>query len=397
MADADLVSRAGPLKLQARLAAWLPWALLAFVASAFILPTGPAYAIVFYAAVVVPALAAAPRYADWRAPGPLLATLLIVWSGLTLFWGHDDGGRSAKFAIDSVMTMIFLLALLAGLSTAAQRRRLMTVLIWSGAANAILSLALEALFPHRSERLHGWGATSHPILGASVMSVAYLAALCRTLTERRLRGAHLAAAAIMALFVLYTESRGPLLAVTVATVFLCAAGPWRVRALGTLAGLAALWRLLPASVREHHAAVLVARGASHRFEIWHRSLQMIGEHPLFGNGLAANLDLKGFTFPHDLYLSVLFYSGAVGFLLFAALVLWVSRAIWRAKPEPERLWVAAIWVSMLLSGLTDLGQITKGPGPMWFIFWVPVGVALSQQSFFEKNDQKTSASSHLDR
>ncbi len=183
----------------------------------------------------------------------------------------------------------------------------------------------------------------------------------------------------MAVFVVLTQSRGPLLSAAVATVFLCAAGPWRWRGLAVLAACGLLLFLLPVSIRHHQASMLVARGSSHRFEIWHRTLQMVAAHPIFGNGLAANLDLPGMTFPHDLYLSVLFYSGAVGLALFAALACAVTLRLWRVRRQggAEWLWMVSLWINALLSGLTDLGQITKGPGPMWFIVWLPVSLILA--------------------
>ncbi len=375
-------------RLAGRCGALLPLALLTFIASAFVLPSGPAYSLVFYALVLLPALAATADMPLLRQPGSMIGGLLILWSGLTLIWGHDDGHRSMHFAIDSVMTMVFLAAMLGGLNTAEQRTRLATVLIWVGAGNAALSLVMGFAFPQHTDRLHGWGATSHPILGASVMSVCYLTALNRTLTQRRLWGAHLAAAVVMAFFVLMTESRGPLIAVSSATLFLCVAGPWRWRALGTLAGAVAVYRLLPQGLRDHQTALLVERGSSHRFEIWRHTLDEIFQRPITGHGLAANLDMPGgVTFPHDLYLSVLFYSGVVGFVLFVALAGWVTWQLWRTrvaadtavpgKNRADWLWLVALWMNTLLCGLTDLGQITKGPGPLWFIFWLPVGLVLA--------------------
>ena len=120
------------------------------------------------------------------------------------------------------------------------------------------------------------------------MAVALLAALVRLLGGRLV---YLAPALAMASFILMTESRGPIAAVALAGLFLCAAGPWRWRALGVVAATAALWGLLPASIRHHQAAIMVARGESHRLEIWRRTLQRVADHPWFGNGLAANLDL----------------------------------------------------------------------------------------------------------
>ena len=354
-----------------------------FVASAFLLPTGPAYALVFYLLLSMFAFQGLPRlpgHAASRDGGAVLAGLLIAWSALTLIWGHDDGHRTLKFAVDAACTLGFVLMMLEAWSGAPWvHRRLATVLIWAGTSNAALSTFLGLFRDHTIPRLHGWGVTAHPILGASVMTIAYLAALSRALEETRWRAAHLAAAGLMLTFVFLTESRGPMLAACVATLFLFAAGPWRKRAFGGTVLAACAWLLLPANIKHHEEVMLAARGASHRFEIWDRTLQMVGDHPLFGNGLAANLDLPGMTFPHDLYLSLLFYSGAVGLALFMALAGVVTWRLWRGRAcgDPGWLWTASLWINALLSGLTDLGQIVKGPGPIWFIVWLPVGLVLA--------------------
>ncbi len=368
--------RAAPLPLLRAL-------LLLFVAAGFLLPTEPAYAVVFYASLLP--LAVLGSRVAWRAvildPGAVLGGLLILWSASTLVWGHDDGHRSFRFAAGAASTLAFFAVSLRAWRDAPMAwRRLATVLIWTGAANAVLSVGLGPFEPQNGDRLHGWGATSHPILGASVMAAGYLAALTRVLGEPQARAANAAACAAMALFIVLTESRGPLLAASAATLFLCAAGRWRWRALACVGIGTAAWLALPGAVRHHHAAVLVARGSSHRFEIWHRTLQMIAAHPLLGNGLAANLDLPGMTFPHDLYLSVLFYSGAVGLLLFAGLACVVTLRLWHGRRAPglDWLWMVALWINTVLSGLTDLGQITKGPGAMWFIVWLPVALILAR-------------------
>ena len=171
-------------------------------------------------------------------------------------------------------------------------------------------------------------------------------------------------------------------------VFLCAASVWRVRAFAGLAVLAGVWFSLPRAARQHGEAVLVERGSSHRFEVWHYTLGLIRDRPLFGHGLAANLHFvvgagpkDALTFPHDLYLSLLFYSGAVGLLLFAAMAMLLSWRLLRAmrRPDAEWAWLSALWLNVLVVGLTDLGQITKGPGPIWFIVWLPVGLLLTRK------------------
>jgi O-antigen ligase len=366
--------------------------LLIFVAAAFVLPNGPTYALVFYLGVVPCLLARlavrAPGLRD--DPARMLALAIVVWSGLTLVWGHDDGHRAWRFAGDSLATAAFLLAMLAVLGDARVRTRLARVLVAVAAANAVFSIAVFLITHPVFRRLTGWGATAHPILGAAVMSVACLTALARVLAAQapgRARALNLAACLVMAAFILMTESRGPMLAAGAGVVVLCAASVWRVRAFAGLGAFVLAWYALPQAVRRHGEAALIERGSSHRFEVWDYTLARIRERPLFGHGLASNLHLNvgdarhdQITFPHDLYLSLLYYSGAVGLLIFAALsglLTWrlAGRAAWRDGEWP---WLTALWLNVLTVGLTDIGQITKGPGPIWFIVWLPVGLLLTR-------------------
>ena len=419
MADAAFVTRLG---------AWLPGALLLFLVAGFVLPSEPAYSLVFYVAVI-PCVAAciwdkpaavagrfsqsavAGRFSQSMTGAPggqaaltrpsldlacLLAVGLIVWSGLTLLWGIDDGHRGFRFAGDSAATLVFVLAMIMAWSDAARRARVGSVLVVAGAANAAFSIAVFFITNPIYPRLRGWGATHHEILGAAVMTLPALTALSRALAPvaaRRARVRNAAAFAVMLVFILMTESRGPLLAGGAGVLFLCTVSIWRVRAFLAMAALGAIWFALPKAARQHGEMVMVQRGSSHRFQVWNYTLGLIGDRPLFGHGLAANLRLvvggpKGdlITFPHDLYLSLLFYSGVAGFALFVALAgvltwrlvppVWRKRAGQGAWRECEWAWLAALWIDVLVVGLTDLGQITKGPGPLWLIVWVPVGLLL---------------------
>ncbi len=384
--------------------AWLKLALLLYIAAAYALPKGPGSGILFCLTTLPCLLATLPatRRATWfsllRDPAIATALALILWSGLTLLWGENEKHRAGQFAIDTVATLAFLLAMLLSWSTAEARNRVALVLTVAGGANAVFSIAQACILQPLDPRLHGWGLSTHPILGALVMQTAYLTALARGLTGAGKRWPSLAAAVVMAVFILMTESRGPILAASVATIFLCAAGPWRWRALGSLAAMAAIWYSLPSAVHEHSAKVLERRGTSHRLEIWEYALQLIGNRPVIGHGLAANMHInvgtarvvEDITFPHDLYLSLLFYSGIIGFLLFVGLCITLSVRLLRRWDQAEVPWFAALGIGALMGGLTDLGQVTKGPGTLWLILWVPIGLMLGwwrdKQS---KEDEKT--------
>jgi len=356
-------------------------ATLLYVAAALLLPKGNGSAVVFYAAVV-PCLLA--RLADrpviaWRDPAIALAFGLVMWSGLTLLWGEGGLHRAGQFAADSVATLAFLLAMVLTLAETGAREKMARVLVSVGSANAVLSLAWTVLAHPLDPRLHGWGNTIHPILGAMVMATAYLTALSRGLSGVGARWANLAAALVMAVFIVMTESRGPILAAFVATGFLVATGIWRRHALAAAVAVAALWFLLPHRLHQHSAQVLERRGTSHRLEVWSKTLDLIRERPIFGHGLGAQMHMQMqdvlITFPHDLYLSLLYYSGAVGLLIFLALSVVLAGRLWRSW-DSEAPWLASMGIAVMLGGLTDLGQVTKGPGPMWLILWVPVGLML---------------------
>jgi hypothetical protein len=428
----------------------LPASLLVFVVSAFALPTEAAFSLVFYVCVMplvvlkvlmpaglhigcraaffpIPLVGRAgvgvsaeqespscktgtTQRTGWKAPpsGVLVALALILWSGLTLLWGESSGDRSLRFLLATAATATFVLALSNVLSEAVSRRRLATMLICAGAANAAFVLLLNAPNLLHCDRILGWGITRQPILGGSVIAAACLTAMsrCKTpvrktplprLREREGRSPkgregegsqackthrrrspisaatllYGSASLLMAAFVLAMQSRGALLGLAGGATVI-ALTHLRIRTLAATASIAALLCVALPGGAKH----LLDRGTSHRLEIWSQTLTLIQEKPLLGHGLAANLPFSPTGFPHSLYLSLLFYSGVIGFTLFVTLATLVSARLLRAA-GPERDWMAALWVNALLAGFTDFGQITKGPGPLWFILWLPIVLALT--------------------
>jgi O-antigen ligase len=366
-----------------RLARLLPHALLVSLAAAFLLPTEPAYALVFYLIVppcLIASAIAGPRSSP-RDPALWLAVALILWSALTLLWGTDDGHRTPRFAAGAAATLVFLLATLACSRNATWRARLGTVLVVLGSISAAFCVARfladpPFALPTDTPRLRGWGVTTHPVLGASVLAVALLTALHRAVGDRPRRRLYLLAATAMAADILLTKSRGPILAIGLASLFLCVAAGWWREAVAGLVSAALAWWLAPAAL---HAG-FVRAGEPSRLLIWRRALAEIAERPLVGHGLAANLrSAPGLdaSFPHDLYLSLLFYCGAIGLLLFLALVAVLASRLRAARGTHDAVWLAALGLNALVAGLTDFGQITKGPGPLWFVLWLPIALIVA--------------------
>jgi O-antigen ligase len=349
----------------------LEYAMALFLVACFVLPGDAAYGFVFYIAVL-PCLffrlvtAGPPRAAAFWA-----GAALIVWSGLTLLWGRDDGGRTAGFAIGAAATLAFWCAAVMCLADARNRERLATMLVLLGCASVFFGLTRSLFFPMRLlpgdlvPRLHGWGVTFHPVLGAAVLAACALTAVDAALRRPERRYLYLAAAATIAVAILCTRSRMPAAALCMATLLRVAAEPSRRRVYLVFAAI-----LFLAAV-----AFSARLGTSGHFDVWQATLAQIREHPWFGNGLAANLTGLGAdkSFPHSLYLSLLFYSGAVGLALF---LLWIAQVL----PATSSPWMLSLLVNALLAGLTDFGQITKGPGPLWLILWLPAALVVGQGS-----------------
>jgi len=301
---------------------------------------------------------------------------LIGWSTLSLAWGANPGGaRAYRYLLGSICTLVFLIAALVLLR--ANRRMARTVgsvMITCGTANAVIAIVVFVGTGMTQPRMAGWAVSNHPILGAAIIGNCALFALARGLAENRHRLALYLAAALLFAFIVLTGSRGPLGAVLAASLvlFVGRSWPWYLAALLVVVLATLLLYLSAPATLDHLAGDLLARGTSHRLEIWRYTLARISERPWFGWGQAAYLDMPEFTFPHSLYLSVLFYSGGVGFGLLLALILSISIGLLRRPDVADRRLLLALWVNALLAGITDLGQVANGPGPLWYILWLPI-------------------------
>lgn len=357
-------------------------ALFVFIATAFLVAPAPVWSLVFYALVIPLFLLCVwrERPRAWFSGYAILAVLLIAWSCLTLLWGQHPGGpRVFRLVVGSLCTLIYVPALLIVLHEDARNARSIgSIMIAFGVANAVLSIALFAGPDMLGQRMPGWAETRQPILGASIIGNCMIFALSRALSERAHRWLLALAAAVLFGFIVLTGSRGPLGAVLAAGLVLACTLPraWQIRiAVLIVVAAMAVWLAAPGMVG-HMVADLSARGGSHRPEIWHHTLEQVGERPWFGWGIAAYLKDDEFTFPHSLYLSTLFYDGIVGFGMLMVLIVGIGIDLLRRPGVADRPLLLALWVNALLSGATDLGQLANGPGPLWFILWLPAALSI---------------------
>ena len=326
----------------------------------FIVVPNPLWAMLFYLIALPLAATRLPR--GDIAVGSLLGIALIAWVTLSTMWDSTGTGHML-WLWNGLCTLAFF-----RLAIAADREPIITTVCLFALANGLIAIALFATGHGDPTRMAGWAETRHPILGASIIGVAVVLATGRVLGG----GAKiLPIATIIAglLFITLTGSRGPLIAILGSLAVLLMA--LRPRALVGAALVAAIPLLWPGVITR-----ALERGWSNRLEIWQISLSKIAQHPIFGSGPTTLLDRPGEDFPHNLFLSTLLYSGIIGLTLLLALLALATRAASCEIDRTTRWTLFALLLHLVLSGLTDLSQLTKGPGPMWYIVWLPIALAL---------------------
>ncbi len=214
-----------------------------------------------------------------------------------------------------------------------------------------------------------------------VIATAALAVACRP-PHPRVTVLLLAGATAIVLFVVWSQTRGTLLAVTaggaVALVFgwhrLDRAMAVKIATAGLVAGLAIL-----AAVIALEPWTFLLRGDSWRLEIWGQAVRWIAEAPVFGHGAISGLRYEvhqhEFRNAHNLYLDTAVSTGLIGL----GLLLWVlGRSAWIAHGSRHTLhglMALTMLATGATAGLTHFGRILENAGPTWLFLWFPVFLA----------------------
>jgi O-antigen ligase len=367
-------------------------ALLLFVVGAgFVVSPEPVWSMLFYL-LVIPvqfrALAGAVRDGTvWRDMTPALAVAItmILWFVLGLAWDRSAAGHPGVQGLwvwNGFCTLLFVWGCHEAFTrSAAWRDRLITVMIVCGTLNAWIAMLrlpfLHSVLDQDSLRMPGWAETRHPILGAVIIGVPVLLTASRLLQRRAVWANAFALASCLG-FIALTGSRGPILAIGGALTLLLAMARPRLLAIAVAAALVVLCLVafLTPSVLAAVWHGFTDRGSSDRLLIWRLSLHAIGTSPWVGLGPTARMDRVNEGFPHNLFLSTLFYAGAVGLVMLLTLLALVGRIAWHRPPGVDRSMRIALLVYPMLAGMTDLSILIKGPAPMWYMVWLPLIICM---------------------
>ena len=236
------------------------------------------------------------------------------------------------------------------------------------------------------DRLGGWGALKTPVWGASVIVICVLLTLGRVAEAGPRRWLYAAALVPMLVYLPLNGSRTALLSLAVGVMML-GLSSWRafralaIAGLCALAALAGVVLMRPVWVKAVIGSFL-ARGTDCHITIWRTAWGLFLAQPVIGYGPSARLPIlphgacPAYPSPHNLYLSLLVYSGLVGFALYGLCQVLLCRQVLRRQSSFQRALALALLAVPLVSGLSDLTQVIKGPSPLWYIIWLPMLLAL---------------------
>lgn len=371
-------------RLSTVLTRWLAFGFAWLLLGMFLLPTSKLYQqglILFFwlpgliAAFSIPVVR---RSWDWMLL--LLFALSVGWAVLSISWGGEpDRLKELLYICLAVNAMVALAAL--------NPRLLWQVLLGCAVLGSVLawwSLFYFYVWQEQplGERVVATGLLNHTILASHVMGVLGLALLfMRGWLPARFQGwLWLLACLGYLVFLLMSRSKGPALALVVCLVL---SGLWSTSRLAWLTGgLAVLIAGLGAWLLPEQ---LLRGGLSYRPQLLEQAWGLWLSNPWQGLGVGADYQLmiaelgKGFDHAHNLYMHIAVQLGAIGLLLWMALLAGIAWQAWSARHSVPGRTLCALWCFSMVALLTDgIGPWVK-PREEWFTVWLPVflGFALA--------------------
>ncbi|NHW99707.1 bifunctional O-antigen ligase/aminoglycoside phosphotransferase family protein [Pseudomonas koreensis] len=358
----------------------LPAGYFLLLCALFFLPGRSLHHKLFYGLFSIPTLIALclrPRELKELLREPIFIAVLLfaAWALLSLAWGPGEllGGMFKP--------PLHTLLLFAGCYLLVRYRSdILQPLLFGAALVALIAttifLFMFARVYEPGMRLIGGGAFDNPLLSSHLFGFfsAYWLSVTMTCKRRQMMWLSVPAMAIMFMAVIGTGSRTPLVALTMAALWLCFIC-WNRRSVGLLVALA----LSGVAIFTLFSQMIIERGDSYRLEIWQIVLHKIADHPWLGHGYSATLAVDpgvGYILqePHSFALGVLYYVGIIGLLPWLFFLFWGLLSSWRQRVQPLLI-IASTWLVFGIgAGLTEGGGIISRPKEHWFLLWIPLAL-----------------------
>jgi O-antigen ligase len=374
---------------------WLPLGFFILLTGFFWLPERSLYSRLYYAFYIFPLVIiiftngkeALKLFKD-----PIVKTLLAfsVLIIVSFFWSHTDHDF-----VSVAKRPFYIIGLFIGCNYlfAKYNRSYLAKHIMYIAAVAVVLFCIYNLFNFHSTSIHrmvGSGVFINPLLTSHVLGMFAAFWLALSVQQKKISPINIIALLVMLAAVIATGSRTPLLGLAVCSVWMILI--WRhkvtVFVVGSL-GVGALASLL------FNPDIFMARGLSHRIEIWNESIGQIISKPLLGLGYGSPLSIpvssikRIFYDPHNIELAVALELGMIGLFLWLLMYFFAIKRCIYLRGYPEFLPASAMLIYGLGAGITEGSNYFSRPNESWFLIWIPLALVVSLSANLCKSmDQK---------
>ncbi len=347
---------------------------------------------VFYLGVLIPFFfLMKKRYykALFSSPAFWLTSALVSWLCASLAWGRSIPAEEVANTLRiGILTILFFCASFMAFYSRPQFNK--EFALWVGLAasvGTVLSMqSFYSIYPFPGTRLESIGTSGHPIRSATFYGVIFLCVWFNLFIDAKNNRERLMGIVLLAFigtFILFTQSRGPMLGIGV-ILFLGAIlkRQWWL----ALALLAVPLAYLAITSHDPHS--FVARGDSYRFEIWEAGIKRVMQHPWLGYGLLPEQrfrmhDGMFIVHPHNIFIANQLYGGVIASVLLCILLLLCTYNAWLYFRRSGNFLLLGLVFFIAVSGTFDYSTLIRSTNIEWMFFWMPLGMIAAYQKKYE--------------
>lgn len=354
---------------------WLGWALLLAFCGFFILPSYRYQANVYYILVMLPFFVFFRSELRWRHINlvSVLAAILVIYMALSSSWTVGEPIRPLWKALSYTVYLWFYFSVLMFLFGGDNRDYWVSnmgksLLFFGAVIGGIGALYFYTTHAFPSERLQPLISGENLIVTAQVLGFSILMGFNHYLRHGP-RWYWLVFILIATLCFLLAQSRGVILG------FSLALAVWGVLSRNIKVAFAFFFLAIILSSAYFWGYLdRIFNANSARYEIYQLTLEAIQGNEWFGMGLMTNTNeaLKGYGYPHSIFMTTYYFGGVIGVLLLFSLIL---AALWRSLGQVCKRGECLGFLLLIYSlgiYIFDGGLLVGHFSGEWLLFWFPV-------------------------
>lgn len=320
----------------------------------------------------------------------IISLIFLIYFGISILWTQKKVITIEEY-YDTLRYFLLLVAFFMMIMYLDKKNEnfFYQIVLWMSIFASISAIISTILFYHShvfpTDRVNGFNYyLKYTVIAATYFAFIAVGTIYLALKERIYwkKICFLFITLIILIFVLLTQSRGPLLALIIAILTgLALEKRWKLICLVFL--LAIGW-LAVVNFSDIGIQNYIFRGSiPFRFAIWKATFLRILNSPWFGEGYLTNIEINAlnqlWTHPHNIILFVLLKSGIIGIILFFILVIISFIKAFRYFTHSTNWIFLSLLLFTVLASSSDNMRLLYKPVVSWIIFWFPVAMISAKE------------------